>query len=382
MFPTHTHVLLLRSALFRDESALRAWQEWKSLVDLDQAIDAGTYRLLPLVYHNLRALDVRDSLMSKLKGIYRMEWTKNQILFRTGAEVLKSFHAAGIETLILKGAPLAVLYYEDVALRPMNDFDVLVPAAKRRQAIDLLLANGWQPEKHTLESTSDAYLNLRRGTGFINSHGKQLDLHWHIFSKVRKPDADLVFWQNALPVKFLDVSTRTICPTDQLLHACVHGAAWNPVPSVRWISDSIIILRKAGAQMDWNRLVEQAKIHRLVVPLRSALTYLDSTFQANIPPHVLTELNTIGVPSVEMELHRVLTSKPDWRGNLPMYWYKYLLDLDIDGIQPSLLHRLTGFVIYLQHTKGKTAPELLKWALSRTAVRLGRTLRGYDPATQ
>ncbi len=382
MFPTPTHVLLLRSALLQDESALRAWQEWKALVDLDQAVDAGTYRLLPLVYHNLRALGVEDGLMSKLKGIYRMEWTKNQLLFRTGTTVLKLFQAAGIDTLVLKGAALTVLYYEDMALRPMNDFDILVPTAQRRQAIELLLANGWRPMQHALESTSESYLNLRRGAGLLNSHGKQLDLHWHIFSKYRKPDADFAFWQDALPVKVMEVSTRALCPTDQLLHACIHGAAWNPVPPMRWISDSITILRKAGMQVDWKRLVGQAKIHRLVVPLRSALTYLEAAFQAGIPTGVLNELNAIRVPPIEIQLHQVLTSKPDWRGNLPTYWYKHLLDLEIDGKNPPLSSRLIGFVTYLRHTKGKDAPELIKWAFSRAALRLGAKLRGFDPAAQ
>src|SRR3990172_6475884 len=106
MFPTRAQELLLRAALLQGEPARHAWQHWRMQVNLEQEWDAGTYRLLPLVYHNLRALGVDDPLMSKLRGIYRREWYKNQMLFHTIAEVLRLFHAAGIETMILKGSAL------------------------------------------------------------------------------------------------------------------------------------------------------------------------------------------------------------------------------------------------------------------------------------
>ena len=43
--------------------------------------------------------------MGDLKGIYRRAWYLKQALFRDGVSVLRSLHAAGIKTAVLKGAP-------------------------------------------------------------------------------------------------------------------------------------------------------------------------------------------------------------------------------------------------------------------------------------
>ena len=88
MFPTREQELLLRAALLQGEPALQAWQDCKAQVNLEQELDMGSYRLMPLLYRNLRTLGVDDPLMGKLRGIYGREWYKNQMLFRAMAEVL------------------------------------------------------------------------------------------------------------------------------------------------------------------------------------------------------------------------------------------------------------------------------------------------------
>src|SRR3972149_871099 len=290
MFPTREQELLLRAALLQGESALQAWQNWKVHVNLEQELDMGSYRLLPLVYHNFRTPAVDDPWMSKLRGIYRKEWYKNQMLFHTIAEVLRLLHAAGIETMILKGAPLTLLYYQDYGLRPMRDFDVLVPTVKRGAAIEVLTQAGWNPLLRPLEKLTDAVLDARHAWGFENAHQRQFDLHWHVLIQCLYPNSDDDFWAGAIPVQVADVPTRALNPTDQLLHVCVHGAAWNPVPPLRWIADAMVILNVSYSEVEWTRLIAQAKKRRLTFPLRHALTYLRDSFGAAIPSHVLMEM--------------------------------------------------------------------------------------------
>jgi len=59
------------------------------------------------------------------------------------SDVLVSFHRAGIQTILLKGAALILLHYKDPGLRPMVDFDILVPAGKAAAAIKVLTELGW-----------------------------------------------------------------------------------------------------------------------------------------------------------------------------------------------------------------------------------------------
>jgi hypothetical protein len=376
-FPTREQELLLQAALLPEGAALQAWQNWKAQVNLEQELDLGSYRLLSLVYFNLQRPGVDDPWIGKLKGVYRRVWYQNQALFHIVADVLRLFHAAEIETMILKGAALTLLYYRDYGLRPMSDFDVLVPTAKRRAAIDVLTRAGWRPIRYSPEKLTDAVLDVRHALGFENAHQCHFDLHWHVLVNCRYPNADDDFWTGAIPVQVRDVSTRTLDPTDQLLHVCVHGAAWSPVSPIRWVADAMTILHGSHSVIDWARLVAQAEKRRLILPLREALTYLCNSFGAPIPSYILTEMNKARVSDLERKYYGALTAKPNWLGALPVRWFRYLLDLEATG-NTNLAHQLVGFPRYLQRVHVLDRRQLLTWAMSRAILRIGRQVRGVD----
>src|SRR5262249_54557182 len=141
---TPTQELLLRAALLDGPEAEGAFEAWQARVDLAQ-IDAGSFRLLPLLYANLTRLGIRSPLSARLRGIHRQAWYRNQVLFRRGAETLRALEGAGIPTLLLKGIPLALLHYRDEAVRPMADADVLVPTQAVTGALAVLRRAGWHP---------------------------------------------------------------------------------------------------------------------------------------------------------------------------------------------------------------------------------------------
>lgn len=68
------------------------------------ALTLGSYRLLPLLFHNLHTQGIEDPFLKRFKGVYRNTWYKNQILFHAVTPLLNCFHDADIKTLILKGA--------------------------------------------------------------------------------------------------------------------------------------------------------------------------------------------------------------------------------------------------------------------------------------
>src|SRR5262249_51949836 len=70
IWPNATQQLLLQAALLSGEAASAAWRAWRSSVD-PQRLDVGSHRLLPLLYHNLRALGVDDPSLPYYKTTYR-----------------------------------------------------------------------------------------------------------------------------------------------------------------------------------------------------------------------------------------------------------------------------------------------------------------------
>lgn len=133
----------MQAALMNGGDAVAAWKEWQSGVDLEDQLDQGSFRLLPLLYTNLKQQGVDDPLMGKLKGIYRQAWSKNQTLFHEMSRVVKFLQDQGIQTMLLKGAPLSLLYYRNNGARPMADIDVMVHRNQVLQAYRLLINAGW-----------------------------------------------------------------------------------------------------------------------------------------------------------------------------------------------------------------------------------------------
>jgi len=142
-------------------AAQPAWQAWRAAVD-PQQLDIGSHRLLPLLYHNLRALGVADPSLPYYKAVYRQTWYKNNTLFYQMAAVLTALQAAGLDTLVLKGTPLAIQYYQDIGLRPMGDFDLLVRTADTPRVTLQDQHKSWRREIHGKLTSEKAKANLKR----------------------------------------------------------------------------------------------------------------------------------------------------------------------------------------------------------------------------
>ncbi|HEX7588031.1 MAG TPA: nucleotidyltransferase family protein, partial [Anaerolineae bacterium] len=360
-WPTPQQQTLLRAALLRGDDALCAWEDWKANSNIDN-VDRGSFRLLPLLYHNLASLQNADALMPKLKGIYRQTWYKNQLLFREIAQVLNAFQLAGIETLVLKGAALNVLYYKDVGLRPMQDFDLLIRLKDKDKALQLMSTLRWE-------------LNVKapHGWSFKNGAGYEVDLHWHALAQCCKEHDDDDFWTGSVPAQVAGVPTRALNPTDQLLHVCVHGVTWNEVPPVRWIADASMILR--ADPIDWSRLIAQAQKRELILTLRESLNYLRKLVDAPVPAPILQALDALSVSRSEQWDYAAKICRPEEWTPFYAFWTYYREYLrSVEG--KNIFHKVFGFPGFLQYLwKLNHLWQVPIYALMGAVKRTWRTVR-------
>jgi hypothetical protein len=346
-WPTRQQELLLRAALLEGKEALKAWQEYGSYIDI-RKLDPGSLRILPLLYRNLSSHGVKHPQMREFRAVYRLMWFKNQMLFHNMAPLLRSFHDAGMQTMILKGAALTLLHYGDYGLRPMNDFDVLIQKKQASAAIQLLMKLGWtsivskQPEAFT-----ERYLRAKHAHMFKNSADHALDLHWYTLDECRYEGADDDFWYGAVSVRVQDVSTYALNPTDQLLHTCVHGAQVNSVPPFRWVADATTIISTSQPEIDWNRLVGQARKRHLILPLRDTLSYLRDVIHTPIPSAVMQDIQSMPIARGERILYEA-KSRPNAFRNLCLLYLSHSQSLNKNNA--SLVHKLVQFPRFLQDT--------------------------------
>lgn len=305
------HELLLRAALWSGDAAQAAWEEWRSRIRFDDA-DLPSQGLFPLVYWNLSRLGIDDPDLGRMKGHLRRALYLNNILFAAAGGTLEALHDAGMKTLVLKGAPLAILRYRSSGLRPMADVDVLVPSDRVLEAIRVLRELGWYPIDHP---DPERRLDLVSAENFSRADGAAIDLHWNALAQPFKDD-DL--WAAAVELEIAGVPTRAPCSTDQLLIAIVHGLLHDQFGgSLRWIPDSAVLLSSSHVEIDWERLVDAARRREVTIAVTAGLAYLQELLGA-VPEDVISELASSRARRLERAAFHAQTASPGLRKKLTL----------------------------------------------------------------
>lgn len=367
-WPSPSQVLLLRAALLPAEEAVPAWSRWRATTDLD-SLDRASYRLLPLLWHNLSRLGIRDPVLERCRGVYRRTWSANQLLFHRAREVLTELTGTGMPVLILKGAAMAAAYYPSPGARPMNDVDIMVPARDAETARAHLTRLGWEPSLR-LPSGSLPFVHA---LGYRHPSGAMLDVHWHALWEWTRAGADEAFWRAAVPSELAGARVLSLAPADHLVQLAVHGLRFSPVPPIHWVADAWQVMQRAGAAVDWGRVLTHAENGRLGLQLAQALGFLADALGAAVPPSLLRSLRALPVgPGQRLELWARMRPPALGRGLL-LHWFDYRRRLPATGA----LRRALGFPVYLRTIWGlggvwqlplATAGKVMRRTLGRRTI--------------
>jgi hypothetical protein len=304
-WPTSEQALLLRASLLKGRDAIQAWEQWTKLVDINN-IDYGSQRLLPLLYQNLLDHEVQTPLMARYKGVYRRFWLSNQLLFNRVKPVLSALYDAGIQTLLFKGAGLIFGCDLNYALRPMDDIDFLVPKEVTQIAINIIRELGWQPK---FEYAAD-FDTMSHAAMYHDCRGHVIDLHWHSLMHDLTGSNELGYWERSFGTNIDGIPVRIMGTADLLIHICVHGIQWNPIPPIRWIADAIILLENSKTATQWDHLLEQTERLHVTLPMSHGLRYIKQELNAPIPDYVLRSLESKPVSRQENRDYQLSVKKP------------------------------------------------------------------------
>ncbi len=240
-----------------------------------------------MVASNVRGPGLMSAEVPRLVGTYRFNWSRNQLQFHRAKRALSVLSAGGIETMLLKGAALTALGYYDRGSRVMADVDIMVRPQDAAKAVGLLGEHGWRRTPGNGPPVSQL-TSIIHGIELTDGEGANLDLHWHMIHRACSPEADEPFWAEAVAVDFFEEETKVPAPSDLLLHAAVHGAAWMPAASFLWVCDGLALIR--GGDIDWERLASLGVQKGVALPLERALSYLKLAFGVDVPQKFTNEL--------------------------------------------------------------------------------------------
>lgn len=334
--------LLLAATVGPLDGAAAAFAQWRRTHDIE-TLDAGSTRLLPLLVPRQPVLGADGAPWAVIRGVYRRAFVHGQLVCRRAGDAIARLASAGIDAMALKGGALIAYYDGNPALRPMNDFDVLVRRENAVAAIGALARVGWRTQWPLPERLPEAY----HGACFVSPDDLDLDLHWSALPS-DEGAFDPRLWNASGPGAIPGIAVRVPCAPDLLVIVCAHAAAWQPVSPVRWVADALHIVGDGAASFDWPRVVDAARAWRVTLQLADTLGYLGERWGVAVPPETLAALRATPVGRIDRRSYEAAATMPGTASYLMRPWRRYRLRArHVPGWRA-----LPGFVRYLEITMG------------------------------
>jgi hypothetical protein len=192
--------------------------------------------------------------------------------------------------IILKGAYLAAVVYQNIALRELIDIDLLVHKEDLAQAAEIIMEMGYQPLKPFSLNWELTDKELPR---FMKAHATGIDLHWSITTPGKSPRFDILdFWDQVRPVEIAKTTLLSLSPVDVLLHLCFHNAYGHQFAfSLRPYCDIQAVIRHIEFDgLNWDIVIDRANRWGWGRGVYLSLRLAGEFVGAEIPEYVLDTL--------------------------------------------------------------------------------------------
>ncbi|MDD4357184.1 MAG: nucleotidyltransferase family protein, partial [Smithellaceae bacterium] len=320
-------------------------EQWQKFLTI-----AATQRVAPLIFYRLKkkSLDqaVPSEVYASLKDVYLQNTMRIMKITAQSRLVLKTLNSEGIPTIPLKGIVMANSVYENIGLREMNDFDLLVPPEKLARAAELLNDMGYKPmQSFHLDSFTQAGKHLPR---FIKKDHVAIEIHWNITSPNMSYSIDPhELWDHAVPVQILDYETLMLSPEDLLLHLCMHTSYEHQFNfGLRPSCDIAEVIDHFGGTLDWQVVAERATQRNWARGVYLALVIASEFAGADVPRDVLGKLRPADVTDAVLNtVGTQILSDKYFNASVPEHFAKLL-------VSKSLLDQIKIFMkrVFLPRT--------------------------------
>lgn len=275
----------------------------------DFVVRAIAFGLASQVHHTLQRWQapIPPKAGAKLAITYKAQTQRSEAIYAQLAQILTACTRANLQPIALKGVHLAVCYYAEPALRPMNDIDLLFAPEELHQAEAMLQELGYggkhksaetgaRVTKHTStfrrEQTKDGSATpnpyLSAGLDRTIEPHTSLEESWFglkvdITPGIRERVDTAVLSPNTPPCQVLN-------PTDLLHHICLHFCFHliQGAPSFVQLTDLLAIT--LANKVDWAIFLQRVAEARTAGYVLAALTLAQKLIGAPIPADVLPQL--------------------------------------------------------------------------------------------
>ena len=311
--------------------------ELLSAADWDRVLRCASGRgVYPIIYRRLETLgpdaDIPDVTVQWLRDIYFHSMKRNMRLYNELSNLCELLREHDIPVIVLKGAALGEIVYQDIALRPMNDVDLMVKAEDIWRADEALMQSGCRRTSFPWSKRHVQWGRCFRNLGYMK-RGVRIESHVGI------PDLpDLDPWIGARPVIVNSTDAFILCPDNLLLHLCLHLDRHTTFdsPSLLWCCDIGMVLEHYQGEFDWDYVMRIAREHQVEGAIHRILYMIHEGFHGLVPMDVLAGLKSDGVTiSINDVLYPDEELGKKLRPSLPLWLLGFL---SIPSVHDKIYH--------------------------------------------
>ncbi|HMK64595.1 MAG TPA: nucleotidyltransferase family protein [Thermodesulfobacteriota bacterium] len=268
-------------------------EEWQEILQ-----ESTRHQISPLLYLRLRerasTLTVPDWVKKEFRLRYLQNAKRNMELYLELRKVLQGFCRKDIPVMALKGVYLAENIYGNIALRMMDDVDLLVKEKDLKKTEEVLVKLGYVPllipkQKSQIISPHHHHFIYRL------DRGVSLEIHWGLigsrFSLNVEMDGQ---WERAKPCLVGGVEIFCQCPEDLLLHLCLHLTRdlFEQI-KLKHLWDIFELIRLHGDEIHWDELVARSRVWGMEKSLFLILGLASEITGAAVPEDLLRQFGSI-----------------------------------------------------------------------------------------
>ncbi|MFC1718214.1 nucleotidyltransferase family protein [Candidatus Poribacteria bacterium] len=339
---------------------------------------ASGHGVYPIIYKRLESLgsgtNIPELTVQRLRKVYFHSMKRNMRLYHELSNVCELLREHDISVIVLKGAALGELVYQDIALRPMWDIDLMVKVEDVWRADEALIQSGCRRTMFPWSKRHMQWAHGFRHLGYMKG-GIEVEIHVGI---PELPDLDP--WISARPATINSTDAFILSPENFLLNLCLHLDRHIHFDSLSLLSfcDIAMALKRYQEELDWHYVMRIVREHQVEESIHRILHVINEGFHGLVPVDVLAGLKSDGVT---ISINNVLYPDEEPKRMLPPSLSSWLLDFSrIPSVRNKIYHiykKLFPCREYMIQYSPGTRPSLVYFyypvRLCKEAV---RTIRG------
>lgn len=235
-------------------------------------------RTSPIVYRNIKSLDVPEDTEDKLRLRYLGSLRHNLLLKDELKRIISSLNKKGIEAVPLKGPIASEQIFGDIALYTGSDMDLLVRPSDIEGAKRVLREMGYSQIGGLTEE------DYRRVSYHLPPYGKKgfyVELHWNLTMRYFHSSSDF-WWDEVGEIEYDEERFLSLSPERYILYAIfrLFSHAFYPLKFHVLLAGLIDFY---SDRMDWDALSSMAKEIGMERLLGFTLSMMRDFFDIDIP---------------------------------------------------------------------------------------------------